>query len=590
MTRFSTRAIACVVTALATFFPQELLANGKPCRQGLKGGYVIWSKAGSTDGSGAFSFGAGRASVLPGFTWNVSGKPLSVRVGTDEPFSGGNSMKGFYGQADNATNLNIRIQANDTDRGRPIPHSAVLTIQFDAGTPASGWGFSVIDLDVDQVIISATDTSGAAVPKETIAKWFIQKFDANPSQDGVNIPSWDPAGPGVVGSESRSTRVRTTVEGNLDDSEAASAWFQPNVSLKTLTLEYESLQEEATPSYHVLIGACATTFVNPTPTPFSGGDSDGDTIPDSIEGSGDGDNDDRPNYLDLDSDGDTIPDSTEGGDDTDNDNIPDYLDGDSDNDNVPDRIERDADGTQCTETGLDSNRDGIDDGVAQCSTTPLSDEDTDGNPDHSDTDSDNDNKTDGDEAYDMDGDGDRDVQPSGEDENDNGTDDAFESFSTPDDLNRAYVGELNSAPCTSTSTANQKDAVLSKLSALAARVPQFAQRVRSCGRPMPNGLVRNAAAARRAFEVSLERSFASSLLSCPATVCPAVSASADKTQLLRQANTIFRYAKQSKELAQRACPVTPSTKPETRPRTEAYLAALQAEIRKLPSSFSDCQE
>jgi hypothetical protein len=139
----------------------------------------------------------------------------------------------------------------------------------------------------------------------------------------VNIPAWDRVEAAVVGSESSSTRVRSTVEGNLPDSEAGSAWFQPNISLKTLTLEYESLQETATPSYHVLIGACATTFVAPTPTPMASGDSDGDTIPDTVEGTGDGDNDDMPNYLDLDSDGDMIPDATEGSEDSDGDGIPD---------------------------------------------------------------------------------------------------------------------------------------------------------------------------------------------------------------------------------------------------------------------------
>ncbi len=384
--------------------------------------------------------------------------------------------------------------------------------------------------------------------------------------------------------------MRSTVEGNLPDSEAGSAWFQPDVSLKSLTLEYESLQENATPSYHVLIGACATTFVAATPTPMSSGDSDGDTIPDATEGSADGDNDDMPNYLDRDSDGDTIPDSTEGSDDSDGDGNPDYIDGDSDGDDVPDKIEWDADGTQCAETNLDANRDGIDDGVVVCSTTPLSDDDTDGKPDLTDPDSDNDGKSDGDEAYDMDGDGARDIQPSGEDTNDDGIDDAFESFTTPDDLNLGYVGEPNDAPCTSAATGDQKTQVLNRLSALAARVPQFSQRVKSCGKSSPHALVRNAAAARRAFEVSLDRSFTNSVLSCPATVCPSVSTKSDKTQLLRQADTIFRYAKQAKQLAQRACPSTPSNKPETRPRTEAYLAALRADIRKLPASFSDYQE
>lgn len=590
MKRSLAQSAAYVLTALLAFAPHFLYANGRPCKQGLKGGYVIWSKAGSNSGTGTFNFGAGRASVLPEFSWNVSGKPLLVRVGTNEPFSGGNSMKGFYGQADDATNLNIRVEANNVPRGATIPHSAVLTIEFDAATPASGWGFSVIDLDVDQVTISATDASGAAVPKTTIARWFIQKFDANPSQDGVNIPSWDNLNSAVVGSESSSTRVRATVEGNLSDSEAGSAWFQPNVSLKTLRFEYQSLQENATPSYHVLVGACATTFIAPTPTPMPSGDSDGDTIPDSIEGSGDGDDDDMPNYLDLDSDGDTIPDAIEGSDDTDGDGIPDYIDGDSDGDEVLDRVERDADGAQCVETGIDANRDGVDDGVVSCSTSPLSDDDSDGKPDLTDSDSDNDTIPDGQEAYDLDGDGKQDVQPSGEDADENGVDDAFESFNTPDKINLHYLGEDTKAPCRSDSISATKADVQARLSALAARVPQFAQRTKSCGRPYPQALVRNASAARRAFEVSLERSFADSVLSCPTTVCPSTSTKSAKTSLLRQADTIFRYAKQAKQLAQRACPATPSSKPETRPRTEAYLTALQAQIRKLPASFSDCQE
>ncbi len=40
-------------------------------------------------------------------------------------------------------------------------------------------------------------------------------------------------------------------------------------------------------------------------------DSDGDGIPDSIEGTGDADGDGTPNYLDLDSDDDGIPDAVE---------------------------------------------------------------------------------------------------------------------------------------------------------------------------------------------------------------------------------------------------------------------------------------
>lgn len=61
-------------------------------------------------------------------------------------------------------------------------------------------------------------------------------------------------------------------------------------------------------------------------------DTDGDTIPDSVEGVGDADGDTIPNYLDWDSDGDGIPDNMEAGPDpsnpidTDGDGTPDYLD------------------------------------------------------------------------------------------------------------------------------------------------------------------------------------------------------------------------------------------------------------------------
>lgn len=68
-------------------------------------------------------------------------------------------------------------------------------------------------------------------------------------------------------------------------------------------------------------------------------DSDGDGIPDSVEGATDSDGDGIPDYLDLDSDGDNIPDRYEGAEDFDEDGIPNYLDLDSDGDGWPDAAE-----------------------------------------------------------------------------------------------------------------------------------------------------------------------------------------------------------------------------------------------------------
>ncbi len=105
-------------------------------------------------------------------------------------------------------------------------------------------------------------------------------------------------------------------------------------------------------------------------------DTDGDGIPDTLEGKEDTDGDGVANYLDSDSDGDGIPDSVEAGDDpycpldSDYDDIPDFLDKDSDNDGLSDKIE----------AGRDPN-------------TPV-DTDGDGTPDYLDEDSDNDGLTD----------------------------------------------------------------------------------------------------------------------------------------------------------------------------------------------------
>ena len=63
--------------------------------------------------------------------------------------------------------------------------------------------------------------------------------------------------------------------------------------------------------------------------PTQPGDSDGDGIPDAVEGTGDTDGDGVPNHLDTDSDNDGIPDAVEGTLDADGDGIPDFLDASS---------------------------------------------------------------------------------------------------------------------------------------------------------------------------------------------------------------------------------------------------------------------
>jgi hypothetical protein len=134
-----------------------------------------------------------------------------------------------------------------------------------------------------------------------------------------------------------------------------------------------------------------------------GEDSDGDTIRDDQEGSGDLDGDTVPNAGDMDSDNDTLPDSLEAGDgncetpplDSDEDGDPDFLDTDSDDNGVSDYVEgsNDTDGDGISDyRDRDNDNDGIPDEreVGPDPESPL-DTDGDGIADYMDMDSDSDN-------------------------------------------------------------------------------------------------------------------------------------------------------------------------------------------------------
>jgi hypothetical protein len=338
----------------------------------------------------------------------------------------------------------------------------------------------------------------------------------------------------------------------------------------------------------VLLAACSTTIISPTPTPATSGDSDGDTIPDSVEGSGDPDNDEVPNYLNQDSDDDEILDAIEGSGDTDGDGIPDSQDSDSDGDDVADVIERDPN-SDATPTGDDSDRDGIDDGVEDRTDDPLDDEDSDSQPDSKDQDADNDGKNDGDEAYDLAGDGTRDIDPKGADEGGDGTDDAFENFKDPDQLNPSYSGEPSDPPCSSLSLSAKKDSVLESLNALAARVAKFSRANTACGGKPLSSLSTDAAVTRRTMQSSLSSCFKDKILVCPTTVCASTSTEAHTAQLSSLARLLFVYAKVAKLTAMRTCGDKPSGRPDNRPITDDYLRALQREIAKLPKSITQCE-
>ncbi|WP_029277763.1 tandem-95 repeat protein [Pedobacter borealis] len=187
---------------------------------------------------------------------------------------------------------------------------------------------------------------------------------------------------------------------------------------------------------------------DPSGTPLTVKDADGDGI---------------PNYLDIDSDNDGILDSVEGVGDIDGDGIPNFLDLDSDGDGIPDQIEAQASANYIAPSGVDANHDGLDDAYGTTGITPVNTDGTD-QPDYLDLDSDNDNEPDTLEAYDTDNNGQANIIAARTDADKDGLDDAFDNddnvfnptngqtpasfpnFDTPGTAERDWREDYNIAP------------------------------------------------------------------------------------------------------------------------------------------------
>jgi hypothetical protein len=204
--------------------------------------------------------------VLPNFTWNAVGTINGeTNIRDNEIFEGGSQFENTFGQADTSENLNIRIDPNGSEMvGRPISSRATLTINFDEITPAGAWGFCVVDIDVENCLISAIDENDDPVSVQDINEWLVELFDANPIEKGVNLPKWDPGNAALLGASTDPSYVlyNDEVIGGLEDTEAAAAFFMPNIRLKSLMVEFENLQGTGSPSYHFYIASQFSTAVN----------------------------------------------------------------------------------------------------------------------------------------------------------------------------------------------------------------------------------------------------------------------------------------------------------------------------------------
>lgn len=222
--------------------------------------YATFTLTGEHQGTGSFTNAA-----LSDFTWLATGTlSQEVQILDDEVFDDGNEFENIFGQADNEENLRTQIYPNGSGTaGEPILSKAKLTIDFDQITPAEGWGFCVVDIDVENCLISAIDEYDNEVPVEDINDWLIELFDADLIEDGVNIPKWDASHAALLGSDTPEDYLvyNNLVIGGMPSSEAPAAFFMPDIPLKSLIIDLENLQEGAYVSFHFYIASLFPTAI-----------------------------------------------------------------------------------------------------------------------------------------------------------------------------------------------------------------------------------------------------------------------------------------------------------------------------------------
>lgn len=225
--------------------------------------YADFEITGSNEGTGTFTNAA-----LPNFIWVATGTINDeVQIRDDEVFDDGNEFENTLGQADYEENLRIQIYPNgEGSAGQPILSKSGLTLNFVESTPADSWGFCLVDVDVEQCLISAIDENDNEISVEAIDNWLIELFDTDLITNGLNIPKWDPTYAALLGSETPEDYIiyNNLVIGGLDDSEAAAAFFMPDIPLKSLTIVYENLQETHFSSYHFYIASLLPTGIEDT--------------------------------------------------------------------------------------------------------------------------------------------------------------------------------------------------------------------------------------------------------------------------------------------------------------------------------------
>lgn len=207
-----------------------------------------------------------------------------------------------------------------------------------------------------------------------------------------------------------------------------------------------------------------------------------------------------------------------------------------------------------------------------------------------DTDADGDGVSDTVEAYDFNGDGIADVIPYGRDSNQDGIDDAYESYLRPDSIRDAWRQASVILGCRQVNLRKKIRKIYRAQLVLTERTQLFNERAQSCGNAMPTQNVTHSRKVARRLRKILTESYSGAIYQCSPGLCYSVDLSLAKRRMRFFALQLGALAKAEKLHAIQSCEENEKIvkSASTRRFSDDYSNDLLAAIGKLPREFERC--
>jgi LPXTG-motif cell wall-anchored protein len=266
-------ATTALIVALAIGIPASAAAADS-APPGTIGSFPTWAVTPSTTAGQTFT-GSANFTTAAGFpTTTFTTNSTTTKAPTGESAFLGASTG--FGQHFGSTRSQPYLYLSPAS-GSP----STTTLTF-ATPPPAGWGFALGDIDADFVEITATDSTGIAIPAGTLGGLLgaqdttnvppLNYCNGTPKPSSctgagpfTDVPEWFPTGT-TIGA---TTYVNPVVEGHGTDTSGAYDWFLPTSNLKTLTFTYHVLS--GFPIFQLWLAASApVATITGTVTPPAG--------------------------------------------------------------------------------------------------------------------------------------------------------------------------------------------------------------------------------------------------------------------------------------------------------------------------------